>query len=461
MQVTGLRGRYFLTIMAVLVIVASASILLHSVFLKQERLELIDQQVRETASALVDSDLGGLKQVNFDQADEIISEELGETRIGKFFIIRNQSGDVIFETLSAKLLPIAEVPRSPQWVQINVKGKFIRILNLQLPRFPDRTLQVGLVLDESIVNPDYISKSTIIFILTIIFIGLTVSWVSTTFLLRPIAELEKFLSSVSEKSKYQTKLPSIPENLKAANSKFSNDEFERMVAVLDNLIGRVNKNYELSRLWAYQMAHELKTPLSILKLQVENIAKKQNLTIDEIEPITVEEKKISDTINSFLAWAELENSTKQQHLFINKVSESIESVCIRLFRDSKRPIHKGTQSNFSIVANPQHLEQLISNILSNAHNYTEVDKPIYIETFDRALVIRDSGSGISQDVISRLGEPFNRGEYKIHRSEGHGLGLAWVKSICKIYDWEVLIKSDSHGTEVKIDFKQEGFSVES
>lgn len=451
-----MRVRYFLTILAVLAIVASTSIALHAIFLKQERLELIDQQVRETAAALVDSELGSLKQINFDYADEIISEELGESRIGKFFVIRNQKDEIIFESASAKLLPIPSIPRAPQWVQITAKGKYVRILNLQLPRVPDRTLQVGLVLDEHIVNPEYLSKSTFIFIVTILVIGLAVSWLSTSFLLRPITDLEGFLSSLNEKSKYQTKLPGVPAGLNGGRVP-PNDEFKRMVTVLDNLISRVNKNYELSRLWAYQMAHELKTPLSILKLQIEKSEKKYGIESTDIELITTEEQKISDTINSFLAWAELENSSMQQHLFVNKINDTLNALVQRLFKDSERPVLLRLNENFNVVSNPQHLEQLLLNLLSNANNYSPAGSPIEIESRGRSLTIRDMGKGLPEEVVTRLGEPFNKG----NDNSGHGLGLAWVKSICRMYDWDLQISSSQDGTSFKIDFKYNEPSLDS
>jgi len=130
MLVTGLRLRFFVTISIVLITVIIGSIYFYSLLLERERHLLIDQQVRETAAALVDSELGDLRQIDFERADEIISDELGETRIGKFFIIRNAQGEIIFESASAKLLPVIDVPKDPRWFTIKEKGKFIRGLNL-------------------------------------------------------------------------------------------------------------------------------------------------------------------------------------------------------------------------------------------------------------------------------------------------------------------------------------------
>ena len=452
MQATGLRVRYFLTLTGVLFLVATVVAIMQSWMLKNERIEFVDQQVRETAAVLVDSELAGLKQINFDAAEEIISDELGENRIGKFFIIRNQAGKVLFESNSAQLLSSEQIPRSPQWVQMNIKGKYIRILNLQLPRVPDRTLQVGLVADEDIIEGKIISKQSGIILGLILFIGLAASFFSTSFLLKPIADLEKFITESHKQSRYQTLLPSIPQKFYSSDEKNNKDEFTRLVYGLNQLIQKVNKNYQFSRLWAYQMAHELKTPLSILRLEIEKIEKQNN--IQDASPLLQEIDKISSTINSFLAWAELENSSQQQHLFVNNLVSTTNDIISRLFRNNPQRIDFKYENSPNIISNPQHLEQLVSNLLSNADHYSEKDSRIQVQLKDRVLIITDHGPGIPNEVLHRLGEPFNRGESK-RQPNGHGLGLAWVKSICKIYGWDIQFENLKTGVKIQIIFNQD------
>lgn len=438
--------------MLVLLIVATGSILLHSIYLKQERLNLIDQQIRETASALIESQLGDPRKINFEEADAIISEELGESRIGKFFIMRNQAGDIIYESVSARLLPITEFPRAPQWIQMSLKGKMIRMLNLQLPRVPDRTLQVGLVLDEDLISASYFSSSSLTFLALAFVLGLGVTLISTSFLLRPITELENFLTGATAQSKMQTYLPLVPAELSKPSLASTHDEFARMIHGLNKLIEKVNKNYQFSRLWAYQMAHELKTPLSIISLEIEKVQKNHNLNSETLLPINLEITKVSETINSFLGWAELENLSQQQSLFANKLGDSVAQICARLLRDHTN-YSLNLQANPFVAATPQHLEQLISNLISNAIIYSPASAPLEIKVTENSFIIKDHGYGISQDVLDRMGEPFNRAEQKNSRgTKGHGLGLAWVKSICRLYDWKISFTQHPIGTEICVSF---------
>ncbi|MES2855583.1 MAG: hypothetical protein V4692_06960, partial [Bdellovibrionota bacterium] len=175
-------------------VVSTATTVMHAIFLKRERLSLIDQQVRGTAVALLDSDLASPANINIRRAERTISEELGENRIGKFFIIRNGNGDVLFDSTTTELLKIPRVPQNPQWVTIEEKGKYIRILNLALPSIPDRTLQVGIVIDQDILSPSYFSTTSVGFIAIALSLGLIVAWLLASFLVRPISVLADFIS---------------------------------------------------------------------------------------------------------------------------------------------------------------------------------------------------------------------------------------------------------------------------
>lgn len=453
MPVIGLRLRFSVTILAVLLSVIVSSIYLYSVFLRRERLKLVDQQVRETATALFDSQLGDLRKVDFDHVEGIISEELGENRIGKFFVIRNSQGETIFESTGARVLPITDFPQDQQWFEITTKGRYIRGLNLQLPRIHDRTLQVGLVLEESLIDPGYFSKASFMFIVGVLALGLIVSQLLTSFLLRPISLLDQFLSDVTSSSKLQSILPLVPLGIAGSPATTSNDEFKRVVAGLNALISKVNKNYQISRLWTYQMAHELKTPLSLLSLGLERLQRKHSISESEFQDVWVEVKKISDTISSFLGWAELENSEGQKRLFANRLVSFMNEILARLPESQRERVQVKVTSDFIVAANPQHLEQLILNLIQNALKHGGPQVLVDIEVKDPELVVRDNGPGVPQDVLSRIGEPFNRGGAALQTSErGHGLGLAWVSSICRHYDWKLEFQSGTDGTCIRVQF---------
>jgi two-component system sensor histidine kinase QseC len=86
-------------------------------------------------------------------------------------------------------------------------------------------------------------------------------------------------------------------------------------------------------------------------------------------------------------------------------------------------------------------------------NYSSADSKVTIETFDSFLRVTDTGSGIPDEVLARIGQPFNCGpqlpQLKHKRS---GLGLAWINTITKIYNWNLAIQSGHSGTTITIKF---------
>lgn len=450
-----MRVRYFLIILTVLFLVAVGAVAMHTIFMRNEQLALIDQQLRATAEALIDTKVGDLRQIDFDESAKVVSEELGKTHIAKFFVIRNDAGQILFESpIAAEIASIAPIPQDKTWIDLRAQGKFIRVLNLSLPRISDRSVQVGLVLDPELANPSYFSGSAVPFLTCIFAIGLVVSFFLTSFLLAPIARLEEFLRKVSDHAKVHPQLMSVPASL--FGKLHLKDEFQRLLFCLNALIERVNSNYRFSRLWAYQMAHELKTPLSIMGLELERIQKRKGLSEADLSPLHRENAKLSDTINTFLDWAELESLNHRRHLFANRIGAIAHTVAESFRHSHPNRIELDFWSDPVVVANPQHLEQTVSNLIMNALSYSE--KSVVVRIQNRDFSVIDKGSGIPQSVIDRLGEPFNRGD---SGGKGHGLGLAWVKSICRFYSWDLKVNSSSNGTQITICFPDDNESSES
>jgi len=426
---------------------------LYSFFLQKERFRHIDQQVRETAAALVDSELGDLRKFDFDQADDIISEELGESRIGKFFIVRNAEGHILFESASVKVLPVRDIPRDDRWITLATNENYIRVLNLSLPRFPDRTLQVGVVVNNEIACSKYVSRASLVLLISIFAVGLLASLFLTSFLLQPLAKLADFISSASDKLKAEQVITSVPENLRRKGSGVERffrlqDEYQRLVEGFNLFIERINRFHRNSKLWAYQMAHELKTPLTLINLESESLleVKSPKEQAPKVRSIRFELRKVSEALGSFLNWAELENSTGSKHLFANRIAQVTTSCAQRLDAEGKK-IELLIHTDFIVPSSPAHLEQLILNLLTNALKHSGASK-VKVQICQNGLCVEDFGPGIPTSVLERLGEPFNKGTDR----QGTGLGLAWVNSICKLYSWDLNVTSSPAGTKVLVTF---------
>lgn len=444
--------------MAVLLFVTTGLVLVHGYLVRIDRLAFIDQQVRNTATALLDSELGELRRVNFNTVESILAKELGDSRVGKFFIIRNQKGKILFDSSSVKDLAIENVPRDTQWVTISRHGRYIRILNLQLPTIHDRMLQVGLVLDEEILSPPFLSRSSLLFLIVAMTLGFAVAWFLSGLLLKPINDLARFVGGAADLAKSSNEIPDLPAGLfpkRRRKEVMRNDEFSTLLKGLQAFISRINKNYKVSRFWTYQMAHEIKTPLSILNVELEEAELNGRVSEDLAVSMRKELSRASDVVSSFLSWAELENSRTNRHLHMNRASRSLHEIADRLETRFPARLRVEIEKDFNVLANPLHLEQALINLVSNALKYSTEDKEVVVTVRTHRIDIKDSGPGVPEEVLDRIGEPFNRASKPgtvQGKPNGHGLGLAWVSSVAKLYGWELLIDSSAEGTTASLIF---------
>lgn len=426
-----MRSRFFAFIFFFLLVVTTVALFVQESLLRSERLKFIDQQVRETATALFNSELNGLREINFEQIEDIISEELGETRIGKFFIIRDASGAKIFESTSAQLLPLSDVPDEPQWITINKSSQFIRVLNLKLPRIDNRTLQVGVLFDSTLIHGSIFSSRNGIFFLALFVVGLLVSWLLTSTLMLPIKELADQAVEISKLAENSKKIPFLTKRKKRFRLK--NDEFSQLEKGLDILIDRVNRGYELTRQWTHHIAHELKTPLTLISNAIEAGEKKGGIPNDLASSIRGEVFGASEIISSFLVWAETEGSDSNRTTHVLTVSRTIHEVVERLTQGIDRSrIEVECLNDFKIVTEKTYFDLMLVNLLQNALKHSPKESLVTITISNPTVEIVNTGEGLSESVLQKLGSPFNRGEsFNGLSPKGHGLGLAIVLSISR------------------------------
>ena len=113
-----MRLRFFTIILTALTLLTAGIIVVHALFFRTQRMVLLDAEIRDSATILVNSELSSLKRANFARVDRIISHELGESRIGKFFIVRDNKDQVVFAAADQDLLKMV-IPRTPDWVTIH------------------------------------------------------------------------------------------------------------------------------------------------------------------------------------------------------------------------------------------------------------------------------------------------------------------------------------------------------
>lgn len=426
---------------------------MHDYFFSRQRVKLIDAQLKETTELLLNSKEFRVAVSNPKTLEHEISKILRGRRIGKVFAIRSKEGAVLFESENLNLIQI-KPPISPRKVSVETDEQFIRVINAEVPENSGSILQVAVVLDRNFITWQILNYKVANYIIAIVTVLFAVSVLLTLLLLSPLRMLISHLSRATADLSNLKEVEPLPRSfLKFTDGLWSrSDEFGKLIEAVGKLIRRINLNHKLTRSWTYQMAHELKTPLAVISAVTESRSKLGEIAPAAAKAISTEVKQMSGTINEFLDWAELESSHLSKELHSIKVSKMLRHIATRIENIEPNRLLIKTEDEISVFAKPVHLDQLMTNLITNALKFSAGQGPVVVELVGRELRVKDLGAGVPSEVLERLGEPFNVGSNEHGDLVGSGLGLAWAVTIARLYGWKFDLETSSQGTIAKLDF---------
>lgn len=210
------------------------------------------------------------------------------------------------------------------------------------------------------------------------------------------------------------------------------------------------------------IAHELRTPLSVIKTNMEVALlegtmdkKMREFLVDNVDELD----RSSDIINNLLSFNTIQNP--EEIVFANtNLGSVIDGVLDKLkqLANSKNIYLSVEKGEFLIVwGNESALEQIAMNVIKNALVYTERGGVVHIALAPNyrgyiELLVSDNGLGINQGSLLHVFEPFYRAdESRARQLGGSGLGLTIVSELVKLHGGKISIKSaEGEGTTVFI-----------
>ena len=210
------------------------------------------------------------------------------------------------------------------------------------------------------------------------------------------------------------------------------------------------------------IAHELRTPLSVIKTNTE-VALMENGSVpglkETFESNIEELDRISEIINNLLSLSVLVSPERMEFksVDLSALASSVVEKFAKLAKRGELEITMRKSPDTLVWGNPTALEQVVSNILKNAIRYTGTGGHISITVEpcpnDQVeLIIQDSGIGIGRKDLYRIFEPFYRADPSRGRSRGgSGLGLAIVNELVKLHSGKITVRSAlKRGTTVSL-----------
>ena len=261
--------------------------------------------------------------------------------------------------------------------------------------------------------------------------------ISTEIALRPVNKSVKRISEFEPLNKI--------ERLDEVNSK---DEIGNLITTFNSLLEKVHISAVSQKQFISNASHELNTPLTSLKLQIENL--KKDGVVNKKTLIGLEEDvvEIQSTIEALLILETSSKSEKQDSEIL--LNELIEVLVEGTGIDFK--------NNFQIkvVANQKILKLMLNNLIRNAEKFKS--KKIIISTElvgeSPTVIVEDDGVGVSPENYDLIFTPFwQEDESRTRNKSGKGIGLSIVKNITLKYGWTISVdKSELGGAKFIISF---------
>jgi len=219
---------------------------------------------------------------------------------------------------------------------------------------------------------------------------------------------------------------------------------------------RQKKVSEMKNDFINNMTHEIKTPIATISLACEalgdnDIISSENAKNSYIDIINEENKRLGNLTERILQSAKLEKGQiilKKEEVNIHDIiSDSINNIKLQVENRGGRISARLNATESILMADKDHITNVIYNLLDNANKYTFEQPEIEIKTensYSGILIsVKDNGSGISKANQKKIFEKLYRVPTgNLHNVKGFGLGLSYVKAIVEQHDGRITLESD-------------------
>ena len=299
---------------------------------------------------------------------------------------------------------------------------------------------------------DYKRNSLIITVLLAL-LGGVVTYFISGHALRPIREFSDKIEEVQAQNLSDSR---IEEN----NVK----ELNKLGISYNNMLERLSDAFEIQRQFTANAAHELRTPLALMQVQLDlyNSATHPGNdadTLQTIKMVTEQNDKLNRMVKTLLDMSELQTVGRDDKIILDAIVEEVLADLEPLAQEKNIKLI-GKCEDATMIGSDILIYRLVYNLVENAIKYNHPLGQVTVTAYQRNkhvyLSVEDTGSGIPKELRERVFEPFFRVDKSRSRELGGvGLGLALVREIVRVHDGSICIKSGkTGGTIFEVTFAQ-------
>ena len=299
---------------------------------------------------------------------------------------------------------------------------------------------------------DYKRNSLIITVLLAL-LGGAVTYFISGHALRPIREFSDKIEEVQAQNLSDSR---IEEN----NVK----ELNQLGISYNKMLERLSEAFKVQRQFTANAAHELRTPLALMQVQLDlyNSASHPGNdadTLQTIKMVTEQNDKLNRMVKTLLDMSELQTVGRDDKIILDAIVEEVLADLEPLAVEKNIKLI-GKCENATMIGSDILIYRLVYNLVENAIKYNHPLGQVTVTAYQRNkhvyLSVEDTGSGIPKELRERVFEPFFRVDKARSRELGGvGLGLAFVREIVRVHDGSICIKSGkTGGTIFEVTFAQ-------
>lgn len=275
--------------------------------------------------------------------------------------------------------------------------------------------------------------------------------------LRPIRELSDKIEKVQAQNLADSR---IEEN--------QVEELNQLSVSYNKMLERLSDAFEMQRQFTANAAHELRTPLALMQVQLDLYHSNSHPdndadTVQMIKMVTEQNDRLNKMVKTLLDMSELQTVGRDDEIILDAlVDEVLED--LEPLAEGKNIRLIGKCKDITMVGSDILIYRLVYNLVENAIKYNHVDGQVIVTAYQEEnhvhLSVEDTGSGIPEELKERVFEPFFRVDKSRSRELGGvGLGLALVREIVRVHDGSITVRSNpSGGTVFELQFMHHMYS---
>ena len=299
---------------------------------------------------------------------------------------------------------------------------------------------------------DY-KKNSLIISALLAFLGGVATYFISGHALRPLSEFSDKIEEVQAQNLADSR---IEEN--------KVKELNQLSVSYNKMLERLSDAFEIQRQFTANAAHELRTPLALMQVQLDVYNAGHHPgndadTLQTIKMVTEQNERLSKMVKTLLDMSELQTVGRDEKIIVGALVDEVLEDLWPLAQEKNIRL-TGRCKDITMTGSDILIYRLVYNLVENAVKYNHSGGQVTVTAYQKEkhiyLSVEDTGSGIPEELRERVFEPFFRVDKSRSRELGGvGLGLALVREIVRVHDGSITVKpSPSGGTVFCVSFTQ-------